>query len=272
MQNRIYHGRCALVTGASSGIGAAFAGTLAARGARLVLTARRLDRLTALAETLRRTHDVAVDVLAADLADPATPARLCATLTERGLAIDLLINNAGYGVPGHFLAPSWAVHAAFLQVLLTAPCELVYRLLPGMRARGYGRIVNVASLAGLVPGSPGHTLYGATKAFLIQFSESLALENAAHGVRVTALCPGFTQSEFHDITGTRAIVSRLPRWMWQTAEYVAADGLAAIERGAIVHVPGRINRAIKTLFKLLPRRSALRLIEKHAGTFRRRDT
>jgi short-subunit dehydrogenase len=263
--------RRALVTGASAGIGAAFARELAMRGCALVLTARRLDRIEALARELRTAHGVDAHAIAADLADPETPARLCAELARRGLIIDILINNAGYGVPGHFLAPSWQTHADFLQVMVTAPCELVHRLLPGMRERGYGRIANIASLAGLVPGSAGHTLYAAAKAFLIKFSQSLALENAAHGVKVCAVCPGFTYSEFHDVTGTRSVVSRMPRWMWQTAEAVAQDGLAALERGATVHVTGRVNRTIRTLFKLLPERAALRLIHRRSKDFRRQE-
>jgi short-subunit dehydrogenase len=160
------------------------------------------------------------------------------------------------------------VHAEFLQVMVTVPCELAHRLLPAMQKRGYGRIVNVASLAGLIPGSAGHTLYAATKAFLIKFSQSLALENAARGVNVCALCPGFTYSEFHDVTGTRSIVSKMPGWMWLGAEQVAREGLDAVERGEAVWVTGRVNRTIKALMKLLPDRFALRAVQKRSRKFR----
>jgi hypothetical protein len=140
-----------------------------------------------------------------------------------------------------------------------------------MQQRGFGRIVNVASLAGLVPGSAGHTLYGASKAFLIKFSQSLALENLKHGVNVCAVCPGFTYSEFHDVTGTRGVVSKMPSWMWLSAEEVARRGMDAVERGEIVYVTGRINRMIKTLLKLLPDRFALRAMQKRAKNFRAQE-
>jgi short-subunit dehydrogenase len=269
--NTTQSSRWALVTGASAGIGAAFARELGSRGSSLVLTARREDRLQALAAELLQRYHVRVECIAADLADPAAPQKLCAEIERRGIAIDTLINNAGYGLPGSFVSQPWPRHAEFIQVMMTAPCELAHLLLPGMQARGFGRIVNVASLAGLVPGSAGHTLYGASKAFLIKFSQSLALENVRHGVNVCAVCPGFTYSEFHDVTGTRGVVSKMPNWMWLTAEEVARRGMDAVERGEIVYVTGRINRAIKTLFKLLPDRFALGVIQKRAKNFRNQD-
>jgi hypothetical protein len=137
-----------------------------------------------------------------------------------------------------------------------------------MQQRGYGRIVNVASLAGLVPGTAGHTLYGASKAFLIKFSQSLALENAATGVHVCALCPGFTYSEFHDVTGTRGLVSKMPKWMWLSADAVVREGLDAVEHGDAVRVTGRVNRAIKALVKLIPDRLGLRLVQRRSKNFR----
>ena len=258
-----------LVTGASSGIGDAFARALAARGHDLVLVARRADRLHALAARLREEHGARVHVMPADLSDPMAPLQLAGALQREGLAVDWLVNNAGYGVPGTFEASDWSVHADFLQVLLNAPTELAWRLLPGMRERGYGRIVNVASLAGLVPGSAGHTLYAATKAYLIKFSQSLALENRHLGVHVCALCPGFTWSEFHDVTGTRALVGKLPRFMWQDAAAVVREGIEAVERGTAVHVTGRTNRVIKALAKLMPDRLALWLSARESRRYRR---
>ncbi|WP_298191975.1 SDR family oxidoreductase [Metallibacterium sp.] len=263
--------RWALVTGASAGIGAAFARALAAQGCALVLTARRVERLQTLAIELEQAHDTRCVILPADLADPTAPANLCAQLAARGIGVDILINNAGYGVPGTFAASVWARHADFIQVMMTAPTELAHRLLPGMRARGYGRIINVASLAGLVPGTAAHTLYGASKAYLIHFSQSLGQENRACGVHVCALCPGFTWSEFHDVSGARTQASRMPRWMWMGAARVVREGLVAVERGALVYVPGSINRSIKTLFKLLPDRLALTLIARRAHQFRVSD-
>jgi uncharacterized protein len=258
----------ALITGASSGIGAEFARQLAARGHDLALTARRTDRLESLAGELRNRHTIEVTVLTQDLADPAAPKTLCDMLEQRGMQVDWLINNAGYGVPGTFGANDWATHADFLQVLLTAPTELAWRLLPGMREHGRGRIINVASLAGHVPGPAGHTLYAAAKAYLIKFSQSLALENRAAGVHVCALCPGFTWSEFHDVTGTRDKMDKLPAFMWLSAEEVVRQGIRAVERGDAVYIPGRVNRTIKTIIQLMPDRLAMWLSARESKRYR----
>jgi short-subunit dehydrogenase len=139
---------------------------------------------------------------------------------------------------------------------------------PGMRERGFGRIVNVASFAGLMPAPAGHTLYAASKSYLIRFSEALALENRHHGINVCALCPGFTYSEFHDVTGSRKAVSQMPKWVWLDATEVARDGLDAVERGIVVRVVGVRYRMIKALFKLLPDALALKLIAAYSGNFR----
>ena len=263
--------RRALVTGASAGIGAEFARQLAARGCDLALTARRADRLQALAAELRAQHGCGVQVIADDLGDPAAPARIAAAATQGGRAIDMLVNNAGYGVPGRYDKVEWPAHARFMQVLVTAPLQLCHLLLPAMRERGYGRIVNVASLAGLVPATPGNTLYGPAKAFLMRVSQALAMENRAHGIHVCALCPGFTYSEFHDVSQARGLVSKLPGWMWSRADDVVRQGLDAVERGRVVCVPGQMNRAIKALMDVLPDRPALALVARRARHFRVRD-
>ncbi len=261
----------ALVTGASAGIGSEFARQLAARGVNLVLSARRLDRLTALADELKAKHAVAIECISADLADPAAARALVEQIHHRGIAIDVLINNAGYGVPGKLTAPTWQQHADFIQVLMTAPVELCYLLLPGMQQRSYGRIVNVASLAGHMPSSAGNTLYGAAKAFLIKFSQSLALENSSRGIHVCALCPGFTRSEFHDVSGARGVVSKMPDFMWMNADVVVRQGLDAVERGDVVYINGRVNRLMRFFGKHLPDRMALKLIQRQSKRFRVQD-
>lgn len=246
--------RVALITGGSSGIGEAFAEVFAAEGFDIVITARREEKLRAVQVRLQQRYGVRVEVVVADLERPDAAARLCAEVEARGLKIDALVNNAGYGVPGSYLASSWDVHARFLQIMVTAVAELTHRLLPGMIERGYGRIINVASLAGLVPSPAGHTLYAAAKAFLIKFSESLGHEVRTDGVLVTALCPGFTYSEFHDVTGTRAMMNRMPGWMWMSAPEVARRGYDAVMAGEPLLVTGRINSAIATLVRVLPQR------------------
>ena len=258
-----------LITGGSAGIGAACARVWAAHGWDLLLVARRADKMQALATELQAAHGCDVAMISEDLSDPLASARLVETIEKRGLTVDGLINNAGYGVPGSLLSVPWSTHADFLRVLLWAPTELIYRLLPGMRERGFGRIVNVASLAGLVPGTAGHTLYGATKSYLIRFSQSLAQEVKPHGVHVTALCPGFTYSEFHDVNGMRGTVSKMPQFMWMDAATVAKQAFEASERGDIVYVNGRWNRFVRTLTKVLPDRWALALVGSNARRFRR---
>jgi hypothetical protein len=248
------HPRTVLITGASSGIGAAFADVFAERGFALVLTARREDRLRALATRLESAHGVPVHVIVADLSDPGAPARVCAEIAARGLAIDVLVNNAGYGISGGFLKSPWERHAAMLQVMVVAVSELTHRLLPAMIERNYGRIINVASLAGLVPAPPGHTLYPATKAFVVRFSEALSYEVRRFGVHVTALCPGFTLTEFHDVTGTRAEINNLPRWLVMDAPTVARQGFEAVMAGTPIYINGRINRTIEVLVRYLPMR------------------
>jgi hypothetical protein len=262
--------RLALVTGASAGIGAAFARIFASHGYDLALTARRAERLETLAEEIRLRWGVETLTVAEDLADPAAPGRILDQLAANGRVVDALVNNAGYGLPGGYAATAWADQQAFLQVMVTAPCELAHRTLPGMAERRFGRIVNVASLAGLAPGAAGHTLYAASKAFLIKFSQSLHLEAEAAGVHVTALCPGFTYSEFHDVNGTRAQISAsTPPWLWLGADEVAAAGYEAVEANRPVCVPGAPNKALAAFAKLIPDDWGLALMASQGPRFRK---
>jgi short-subunit dehydrogenase len=262
--------RTALITGASSGIGEAFAEVFAAAGFDVVLTARRRDRLDAVAARLRERYGVRAHVFVCDLSEAAAPVHLCAAIERAGLVVDALVNNAGYGIPGAYLASPWERQAALLQVMIAAVAELTHRLLPGMTARGYGRVVNVASLAGLVPAPAGHTLYAACKAFVIKFSESLAGEVASAGVHVTAVCPGFTLSEFHDVTGTRATVRYLPPWLWMDAPAVAQQGFDAVMHGTPVYVPGRINRLIAVLARYVPQSLLVAIGRQTAWRYRKK--
>jgi short-subunit dehydrogenase len=227
-ENRNSQKPWALVTGASAGIGAEFCRQLAAQGYQLVLVARRADKLRAVADELRATHATNSIIITADLSHEDASLLIANRLDQEGISIEYLVNNAGYGIAGSFHVPDWQEHADFIQVMMTAVCELTWRLLPGMQARGRGFIVNVASVAGLAPASAGHTLYGASKSFLIKFSESLAQENAETGVKVCALCPGFTYSEFHDVSGTREMINQLPDYLWLDAKDVVADTIKAM--------------------------------------------
>jgi short-subunit dehydrogenase len=245
-------GRTALVTGASAGIGRALAACFAEHGFDLVLVARREERLRAIARELGERHGSAVLVIPADLGDSESPRRIHEQLGAEGVAIDALVNSAGYGIPQHYEDTTWEEQARFIQVMATAPAHLMHLFLPGMIERGYGRILNVASLAALVPGLAGHTLYSGAKAFLVKTSQSLMIELADTGVHVTAICPGFTYTEYHDVIRTRKSVSEYPEFMWMSAEEVARQGYEAVMAGKPVYVNGRVNQLVASLARVLP--------------------
>ncbi len=262
--------RTILITGASAGIGAALARVYAQNDWDLILTARREPALTALAQEIWTTHAVAATVIPADLADPDAPARLVSKIAARGLVVDGLINNAGFSRTTGFLKTDPAEHAAMVQVMLSAPIALSRLLLPGMVERGFGRIINVASLAGQMPATGGDTLYGPIKSFLIKASQGLWLETRGTGVHVTALCPGYTLTEFHDVNGSRDQVSdAYPAWMWQTAEHVARVAHDACEAGRPRVTPGVMNNLMAGLAKLLPDGLALNMVAGHARRLKR---
>ena len=244
--------KTALVTGASAGIGRAFARELAARGCHLVLTARREERLYALARELERAHAIRSRVIPLDLSEPGSAAALVGACESSDVHVDVLVNNAGATDSRLFVESEWGEHQRFLQLMLNGPVELCRRLLPAMVERGYGRIVNVSSVAGLVHGSYGHSLYGSSKAFLVRFSESLSLELEGAGVHVTATCPGLTHSEFHDVAGVRDRVSKIPELQWMEAEAVVKQALDAVETGKSVVVNGKLNRVATEVARYVP--------------------
>lgn len=261
--------RLCLITGASAGIGKEFAFEIASRGYDLVLTARRGDKLIEIAKEAEEKWGAKSQIIICDLAKNGAADEIIDAL--KGQTIDMLFNNAGYGLPGTFLNTNWDDQAAFLNVLLNAPTELAHKLLPGMVSQGFGRIINVASLAGHIPGSAGHTLYGAVKSYMIRFSQSLNAEMEGKGVNVCALCPGFTYSEFHDVNHTRELVSKMPNYMWQTAKDVVKEGFEAVEANKPVVVTGRINKAIAAFVKVIPDSWAFSLMKKRAKEFRRAE-
>ncbi len=266
-----YSGKWALVTGASAGLGATFAKSLAAKGANLVLTARRADRLDALAQELKAAHGINVKTISADMAEPTAPDVIAASLATSDVQVDILINNAGYGLPGYYGENEWSAHRDFLEVMVTSYAHLTRLFMPGMLARGYGRIIHVSSVAGLVPGSAGHTMYGPSKAFLVSFAQSLAAESEGTGVNVSALCPGFTYTEFHDVNDTRGLVSQLPSYMFMHADPVIEGALDAVERGHVVYVPGAWNKFTSWLIKALPRSWAAAVVKGQSQKFRSKN-
>jgi len=236
----------ALVTGASSGIGAAFARALHARGERLILVARRRERLLALADELGGAH-----VLAHDLALPGAPERLAAEVESRGYAVDCLVNNAGVGHTARFHEEDPERIAGMLDLNVRALVSLTRAFLPGMVARGHGRLVNVASNAAFQP-VPFLTSYAATKAFVLSFTEGLAGELRGTGVVVQALCPGLTSTEFLEVAGTARglLVNRLPA---MSAEDVVACSLRGLDRRRLRVIAGLPNRVLARVQHFLPR-------------------
>ena len=257
--------RTILITGASAGIGAALARECAARGYDLTLTARREGPLRALAEDLTARYGVVASVITADLAETGAPAALVEAIAARGLRIDGLINNAGFSRTTGFLDTDPVDHAAMIRVMLTVPVELSRLLLPDMVARNWGRVLNVASLAGQMPATGGDTLYGPIKSFLIKASQGLWLETQGTGVHVTALCPGYTYTEFHDVNGSREQVSNAyPKWMWMDADRVARIGWDAVESNRPRVTPGLANNVLAALGGMLPDSLALKMVGGHA--------
>ena len=230
-----------LVTGASAGLGTEFARQLAARGLDLLLVARREDRLRTLAAELGQTHAVDVDCFAADLSDPAAPAAIEAHVREREYPVDWLINNAGAAGPALLEDTDWSTQAAFLELMMISVAQLCHRFIPPMCSRGFGRVVNVSSFAGRIA-RPAGANYGPAKAYLVALSEELALELRGTGVHVTALCPGFVHTEFHETADLTEMKRGTPDFIWYDAETVVREGLSAVERGRAIRVSGRLYR------------------------------
>jgi short-subunit dehydrogenase len=252
----------ALVTGASSGIGAAFARRLAAAGSDLVVVARRRDRLAALAAELGSGAGCRVETLVADLTDPDQLAVVEARLRDPARPVDLLVNNAGVGGHGRFAELPVDEEERRIRLNVLAPVRLASAALPGMIERGRGGIVNVSSISGEQP-IPYVATYSATKAYLTSFSESLHEEVRGQGVTVVAVLPGFTRTEFHD----SADMSRsLPGPMWMSSDAVAEGALDALAKGRAVCVPGAGYRGLVVLARHAPRG----LVRRVAGLVGRR--
>ncbi|POM22478.1 Serine 3-dehydrogenase [Actinomadura rubteroloni] len=250
-------GRTALITGASTGIGAAYARELAARGAALILVARRESKLKELADDLRTTHGVRVDVAPLDLARPGAAEILAGHVSELGRTVDILINNAGFATHGDVATADPERLTEQVSLNCTTVVDLTTRFLPAMIAGRSGVVVNVASTAAFQP-IAHMAVYGATKAFVLSFTEALWAETAGTGVRVVAICPGSTDTPFFDVVGAEEASMGKRR----SPEQVVATTFAALDRGRPSAVDGRVNALLSRLPRLLPRRATLRIAER----------
>lgn len=240
----------ALITGASAGLGALFARELAARRHHVVLVARRADRLESLAHELASRHGVTAIPLVADLQESHAPATIVGELERRGCVVDVLVNNAGFGLRGEFAALERGRQLGMIDLNVRSLVDLTHRLVPGMVARKHGAILNVASTAAFQPG-PYMAVYYATKAFVLSWSEALHEELKPHGIRVSALCPGPTETEFGDVAGMRD--TPLFRLLGARPDGVVRDGLRGIERNSAVNVSGVLNALFAQSIRLAPR-------------------
>jgi len=254
--------RTAVVTGASSGIGAAIARELARRGHGVTLVARRAERLETLASELR-ANGVRAEALAADLSDRTARAELLGQVEALGLTPDILVNNAGLSTTGPVATSDPAAELNMIEVDVAAVADLCSRFLPGMVERGTGGIINVASTAAFQP-LPGQAGYAAGKAFVLSYTRSLAGELRGTGVTVTALCPGPVETEFGDVAGFAEgdAESSLPRFMWESPEAVARTAVDGLAHGHTVAIPGLANRLSANLAHLAPKRFLVPILAK----------
>jgi short-subunit dehydrogenase len=246
------HRKLALITGASAGMGAAFARAYAAKGLDLALVARREDRLQALAAELTAAHGIEAQVICADLSQYGIESEVLAAVAGRGGAVDVLVNNAGFSIPQSFAAVPWAQQRDFLMTMVVSACGLAHGVIGGMVERGGGSIISVASMAAFAPGAAGHSLYPGAKTLAVKFCQALDAEYRQAGIKVTALCPGFVKTEFAAANGTQHLMDDAPRLFWQSAEEVVAIAIRANERGRVVVVPGWHNQVAAILLRYLP--------------------
>ena len=194
-----------------------------------------------------------------------------AALAGHGRDVDVLVNNAGFGIAQSFAGVPWARQRDFLMTLVVTPCALAYAVIPGMVARGGGAIINVASLAAFSPGVAGNSLYPGSKSLMVKFSQALEAEYGARGVKVTAICPGFTKTEFAQQAGVHEIMQGENRRLWQTAEAVVETAIRANEAGRLVVVPGFHNKVAAVLMKTLPEPAVRALIAAGSAKYHLED-
>jgi len=258
-----FKGKTALITGASSGLGLTFAHALAERGMNIILVARSAERLRALAKEISEQHTVHAEVLVADLSQAREAERIQQAVEQRELTVDLLINNAGFATHGFFETLEPEREQEEIMVDVASVVALTHAFLPPMVARGEGAVINVASTAAFQP-VPYMAVYGASKAFVLSFSQALSEEYRKRGIRFLALCPGATETNFFQVVDEGAAVGRR-----RTSEQVIATALQALEQGRTVVIDGQANAFTALTVRFVPRRLVTRI---GGQMFRPRDT
>jgi uncharacterized protein len=262
--------RTAVVTGASSGIGVELARELARRGHGVTLVARREAELRAIADELSAAHGIRAEVVTADLAAPDSRAAVLETIAARGLTVDVLVNNAGLSTSGPVHRGDVDAELRMVRVDVEAVVELCTRVLPGMVERGTGAVLNVASVGAFQP-LPGQAGYGGSKAFVLSYTDALHAELAGTGVTATSLCPGPVETGFGEAAGIshEDAEGALPKFMWETAEDVAKAGIAGLDRGRAVVIPGAANRVGAYAGRILPNRLLVPILARQHPALRR---
>jgi len=240
--------RTALITGASTGLGAEFARQLAAQNYNLLLVARRRDKLEEIASELTAKYGIKSQVIVADLTEPAAPKMLYDTVKSLGMEVDYLVNNAGVAGPDLIEDRDWQAQVEFFQLMMTSIAHLCHLFIPAMRERRFGRVINIASVAARLPRADGCN-YGPSKAYLVSLSEALSVTLKDTGVHVCALCPGYTHTDFHATAGLQDMKDRLPDLLWYPAHIVVADGIRAVEKGKPICISGRLYRWLDPFFQ-----------------------
>ena len=257
--------KLALVTGASSGIGAGFVRHAAEQGFDVALCARRLDRLEALADEVRAEFGIDAFAIKADLSEETTPLAIMEAIGARGRQIDMLVNNAGFSIQHGFADTTLEQQKKFLAVTVEAPMALTHLALGPMLKKGWGRIINVSSITAFSHGGKGHTLYPAGKSFLVKFSQSLNEETRARGVHVSAVCPLFVKTEFQEANDLAVELRKTDGPLWQSPQEIVTESWRRNNRGVEVIVPGFIPKIAAASLKYLPEQIVTPLTRKGAA-------
>jgi short-subunit dehydrogenase len=258
-KNKMKKKQIALITGATSGIGRAYAVCFAKAGYDLIITGRRIDKLRNLAHEMREVYGICVHIIKAELSEDSDTQKLIKVI-EKHNNITVLVNNAGFGSGVEFCKNNLEEHMRMLQVHVVVSVKLVYAVLPQMLGHNEGTIINVSSLGAYMP-APGSSMYSATKLFLTSFSESLYMEVHKQGIRVQCVCPGFTHTDFHE-RRTRGKMLKTSGLMWMEADAVAEKSIKSLRKHSIVFVPGLVNKLLIGITSLIPRRLYYYIMER----------